>query len=284
MDFNVVIDISSFIWNKSHFETNKFSYHNMINDKLTLLDAIQNANVKGNVIMRNELLKEIWVNFPYNNIPASTGDFEGKILRFLMNTELVNYPANHLSNITSYPNQIKPFFLINLQTEIEYLLTKIHLDNETKHTYFTFNFIWNCNHGLVTKTTNVDKKEYETIIVGNNNQLKNYFSSINLIFKHSNKHSKANHRTKEAWLNTGNKSNFESQLSCYVGDCERPQKLLDLRFDKCYGNDYYYSYDDENTVFVVFKNTEKNIYHAYDVYDIARVPQEVKNHFHIWKY
>ena len=284
MDFNAVIDISSFIWDKDHFEANSFNYHSMINEKSTLFDAIQNANIKVNVLMRNELLTEIWGNFPYNNTPESTHDFASKILRFLMNTEFVVYSANKLPNITSHPDQIKPFFSKNLQTEIEYLLTKIHSDNETKHTYVTFNFIWNCDHGLVTKTTQADKKEYETIIIGKNNQLEDFFSSVNLVFEHYSKHDKASFRTKEAWINSDDKDNFESQLSCYDGSNDRPQKLLDLRFDKYFGNDYYYSYDEKNSVYVVFRKTEGNIYHAYDMYDIERVPQEVKKRFRIWKY
>lgn len=284
MDYNATIDMSSFIWDERHYDDNSFDYHNMIDDKSALFDAIKDANVQVNVLLRPQLSAEIWVNFPYNNTPESTQDFECKILRFLMNTEFVDYPANKLPNITSSPDQIKSFFSKHLQTEIEYLLTKIHSDNETIYTYFTFNFIWHCDHGLVTKTTQADKKEYETIIVGKNNQLENYFSSINLVFEHHDKHNKADHRTKEAWIKSNDKGNFESQLSCYDGSNDRPQELLDIRFDKCYGNDYYYSFNQENEVFVVFRKTGNNVYHAYDMYDIERVPQEVKNHFNIWKY
>jgi len=90
---------------------------------------------------------------------------------------------------------------------------------------------------------------------------------------------------RDAWNVSDDKGNFESQLSCYCdNDASIVQDILDKRCKTCFGNNSYYGYDSLNNVYVVFRITLNNIYHAYDMYDIERVPQEVKKEFNIWRY
>jgi hypothetical protein len=125
---------------------------------------------------------------------------------------------------------------------------------------------------------------HKTVVADEGTSLEDFFSSFEMSFEHHAKHDKSIHKTRDAWEASDNKDGFVSQLSCYCGNTDKPQKLLDLRYKKPDNKSFYYSYDADNNVYVVFRKTRNNIYHAYDEYNIEKVPHEVKKSFGIWKY
>ncbi len=282
MEFNAVLDISSFIWDKPHFVKHKYDYYDLIQNKVFLLDKLEENKI--NVLMRHELINEIWINFPYNTIPQSTMDFEGRVLRFLLNTVFVEYPDEITENLTSQPQQLKSYYTQKTINELNYLLSKIHLDNEPKSVFFTFQFIWKSESNLVTSTQTDDLKDHETIIVENTNGLAEFLSRQKFTFDHNPKHDKSKYHDRKAWENTGEgeKKNFVSQLSCYNGtDNTLPQEILDKRYPlKVNGN--FIGYDQEHDEFVVFKWHTDNLYHGYDEYDkdnVEKIPRKIRRFF-----
>lgn len=282
-DFNTVLDISAIIWDKEDYSENNHHYYTFLPKLSELLIKLERSNTR--ILMRSTLLGEMVNEFPYSLLPNELWASSAQVYSFLGNigSIIINYNDSTVDGITSFPNQVKSYFSNNVKTEVNYLLTEIHTKFNKQNTFFSFSSLFNCTDSLQT-TINCQKKVHRTIIADKEDILENFLSSFHLIFKHSQKHDKAEHKTREAWNNTDEKNDFESQLSCYDGDSTGSQELLDTRYNKLFGNKYYYSYDSINEVYVVFRMTNNNIYHAYDMYDIERVPQEVKEHFHIWKY
>ncbi len=279
-DFNTVLDVSAIIWSEENYNE---QYYTLLPKLSSLLIKIEKANTK--VLMRKELLKEIVNAFPYANIPNELWAIGSQVYSFFGNigSVLIGYEDSILTGITSFPNQIKPYFTEMIETEVNYLISEIHSKNSSQNVFFTFSSLFESAECLQTIVEH-NTCTHCTIISDSGNSLEDFLSGFKLIFEHHAKHDKAEHKTREKWNETENKRDFESQLSCNNGDSTLAQELLDLRYNKCYGNNYFYSYDTINEVYVVFRKTERNIYHGYDMYDIERVPQEVKNHFRIWKY
>lgn len=282
-NFNSVIDISSIIWSKDDFEANRSNYYDLIAGVSSLLERL-NIN-KQKVLLRNELISQMIEGFPCNKLPNKFYDFEKIVYTFLANSgsNCISYKDID-NNIVSAPNLVKTHFKDETQIEISYLISKIHSEHESVSKYFTFNYLWNGEDKLKTETddkTNI----YETIVVDKDNELDDFFAKFKLFFKHkSPKHDCSEHKNREAWKNNNNNSNFKSQLSCF---CDKKkgivQKIFDKRCRKCFG-DMYYGYDEIHNVYVVFRITLNNEFHAYDEYDIERVPKEVKQHFNINRY
>ncbi len=283
MNFNTVLDLSAFIWDETNYNANKNQYYKLT-DAVSLL-IFKLSEEKSIILMRDELLNEIWLNFPYNKIPSKYSDFETQTLSFLSNVGRVSFSDMILSDIYSIPDLVKTYYKPTIKKEVKYLISKIHSDTDSENVYFTFNYFWNNSDKLKT-IKKTETKEYQTIIADNNNDLDNFFVKRKLVFEHKeSKHDCSIHKSKDAWMQADNKGNFESQLSCYCDkNIEKVQKILDRRYLKCFGNEFYYSYDFENKVYVVFRKTLNNVFHAYDMYDIERVPLEVRKHFNIWKY
>lgn len=284
MQFNAVIDISSIIWDESDYDSNKHHYFNLL--KSISLFLIKLKEEKPIILMRDELLKEMPYSFPANKIPNDYWHIVQQVYSFIANSEsnFKSFPDNLTPNLVSLPNLIKPYYSSPVANEVNYLLSKIHTDVEYENVYFTFQYLWDGEDKLKTEVQAV-VKEYETIISDQDNQLDDFFDKIKPTFEHSSKHDCRSDRTREAWKNRDTSRNFVSQLSCYCDrNIEIPQNILNKRYDEFFSDSYYYGYDNDNNVYVVFRKTEKNIFHAYDMYDIERVPKEVKNHFNIWKY
>ncbi len=283
MENIVAIDTSAIIWDNNDFDNKKHHYYQLalgIND---LFNALQNIQL--NILLRTELQQEMINAFPYSELPSEFYDIGNTFYSFfgIMNKKLLNYEANDIQNLTSEPEQIKNHFNQTIKNEVAYLLSEMHRSIKTTN-YFSFEYLWDNNSDLKTKE-NGNEKEYKTIICDRDNSLQLYLESITPTFGHNPKHDKTPYNSKEYWLGQADERNsFESQLSCYNGqDNIDPQKLLDERYPELI-NDCYYSYDNINEVYVVFRRTRNNIFHAYDEYDINRIPNEVKNHFNIWKY
>ena len=285
VNFNAIIDVSSIIWDRNDFNANKYDYYNLISEVSTLFEETKNMDV--NIIIRDELLEQMVEHFPFDELPDKFYEFGNIVYAFLANNgkKFITYSDSTLVGLSSIPNLVKSYYNDITKAEIGYLISKIHSGEETSSVYFTFKYLWNGNDKLKTETEE-KTNTYETIIADNGTDLDDFFAKFKLFFQHKEpKHNCSIYKNKDAWNLSEDKSDFESQLSCYCDkNNETVQNILDKRYNKCFGNEFYYSYDSENNVYVVFRKTLNNIYHAYDMYDIEKVPQEVKNTFRIWNY
>lgn len=283
MDNFVAIDTSAVIWDVNDFETNKHHYYSLAKEFSNLLEEYQKIDIK--VLLRRELQNEMYVFISsqllneYYYIAQTFFSFFDRIAN-----KLVSYPNANASNLTSIPNQEKSYFNPNTIREVKYLLSEIHY-NANDISYFTFEYLWNGNNKLKT-SVNQEEKEHNTIIADRDNELQEFLDNIIPRFEHNPKHDCTDYNSKDQWLRlqAHDRSSFVSQLSCYCDrDINKPRKILDDRYPKLI-DDCYYGWDKNNEIFVVFRKTRNNIFHAYDEYDINRIPKKVKEHFNIWKY
>ena len=292
MQFNAVIDISSIIWQESDYNLNKHHYYNLLKSISLFLKKFKKE--KPIVLIRDELLREMSISFPSSQIPNDFWYVTQQVYSFLADSEsnFISYPSNITPNLVSIPNIVKPYYIKTVVSEVNYLLSKIHTDTENKNIFFTFEYLWE-NQGELKTQLETTSKKYQTIITDRKlsadddlTELDDFFEKNKLTFKHkSPKHDCSVSKNRDAWNVSDDKGNFESQLSCYCdNDASIVQDILDKRCKTCFGNNSYYGYDSLNNVYVVFRITLNNIYHAYDMYDIERVPQEVKKEFNIWRY
>lgn len=284
MNFNVVLDISSIIWDKIDYDANTHQYYSLVNSVSMLFEKLEKEKPK--ILLRNELLEEMITGFPFNKIPNDFWAIGYQVYSFLGNigSSIITYPEHIIPDIVSIPNLIKAHYNDTTINEVNYLISKIHIDSESQNVYFTFEYLWDGVDKLKTKVGEIIH-EYETIVSDKEKQLEEFFAKFKPIFKHNSKHDKTPYSTRERWKEAKDKDGFVSQLSCYnYGDNKKAQELLDKRYNKSYGNEFFYSYDDENKVYVIFRKTESNIYHGYDEYNIERIPNEIKKEFNVWKY
>ncbi len=275
-NLNVVLDVSSVIWDEADYNTNTHEYIELVDGITAFFEKLENE--KPRVLLSGNLRDELMSNFPYGKPPHYGGDFEGQTLRFLSKVETCEYPSVPIQDITSIPNLIKGYFKDEVKHEIGLLISRIHADNtEYENVYFTFDYLWE-NEKLKTRV-NTEIKDYQTIVADRGTELDDFFASLKPVFEHNPKHTKASHRNKQAWEDSDNKLGFESQLSCYNGvDNKIPQEIL----DKCYPekiDSRYIGYDEENSVFVVFRCHIDNKYHGYDEYNennLERIPLRVR--------
>ncbi len=277
MNFNIVLDISSIIWDREDYNKNKNEYYNLQLYISILLEKFEKEKPK--ILLREELKNEMTDKFPFNELPENFYEFGNLVYSFLGNSSFILY-ENHVNNsIISIPNLKKEYYSEEIKQEINYLISKIHSDNETRHIYFTFQYLWNKNNVLKTKTDE-NSKEYKTIISDKDHNLNDFFENLKPKFEHNKKHNCHHNRTREAWENTENKKNFISELSCYrTKNDKKVQKILDKSIKY---KSTYIGYDSENEVWVIFRNHTDNMYHAYDEYDcdnIDKIPLSIKSKF-----
>jgi hypothetical protein len=268
MNFNVVVDTSSFIWDNNDFENRKYEYSIMMLSVVTFLNKMQ--EIKPPIIIRNELLQEIFKEFPFDKIPNEHYDFTNLVLSFLtdLNDRIQIEPID--LSVQSSPNIIKPYYNITTKEEIKYILTHIHSTKNASNVYFTFHCIWNHENQLTTNIGNVDTFECETIITdkkyGSDNGLDVFLNKFKRKFEH---HEEKHH----PGLKPGG---YVARLSCYKPNDNTPQTYLDTAI---LDGKNYYNYDSEHKVFIVFRNTQGNIYHAHDEENRNNIPPKVLKHF-----
>lgn len=277
MNFHTVLDISAVIWDEIDYDDNKYHYFQLANSLLTLIDKLETFKPK--ILMRKELLDEIIINFPYGRAYDLEIDlFEYQTIQFLNNiSNVILYPDTAITDLISIPDLVKPHYNGTTINEINYLISKIHTDNETDNVYFTFQYLWNDNEDKLKTRLDENLKEYETIICDDKTQLNDFFDKSRPIFEHNPKHDKTPYNDKEAWEKSDNKGDFISRLSCYNGvDNDKPQELLDsaVKYEGIYIN-----YDGEHETWVIFRCHLDNKYHGYDEYDSNQIPEEIKKCF-----
>lgn len=284
MDFQIVLDVSSVIWDEADFNDNKHHYYKLLDGLSRLLFRFEKENPQ--FLLRQELLDKMISHFPFKDISNEFWAIGEQVYSFLGKAKIMKtYPTVAIPDIESIPDLIKPHYNVDTQSEIKLLLSKMHSDEELQSVYFTFEYFWGDYDRLMTSVSE-DSKEYETIISDKKNKNEIYefdafFEKFKLIFEHHSKHNKSPKRSKEAWLKADDKKGFVSQLTCYDGNNDKPQVILDSAIKL---GEKYYGYDEENQVWVVFQRThnDKNIWHGYDEYnenDHKKIPPEIKKHF-----
>lgn len=279
-NLNIVLDVSSIIWDEVDYNENKSEYYNLVDGFTNFLSVIENEKPK--VLLSSTLQTNMMADFPFGKPPYYNSTFEKQTLSFLSRVETVEFPISSLPFPTSHPDLMKGYYSDSIKTEIGLLVSKIHSDDENRSKYFTFNYLWKENDQLKTETT--DKTNtYETIIADNGSDLDTFFAKFIVQFEHNPKHDKKLTNTKEKWLISDDQDGFISRLSCYNGtDDNRPNEILNKRYPNLIDN-CYYGYDDDinSEVFIVFRRThvDKNIFHGYDENNPNRIPSKVRKHF-----
>ena len=146
------------------------------------------------------------------------------------------------------------------------MISKIHSDQEKSSVYFTFEYLWNGNGNLETKS-DVKTNTYETVVSDRGNELEDFFERLKPTFGHNRKHDCEDYKTREAWGKRDTTKRFVSQLSCFrERNNDKPQDILNkaIKFKS-----EYIGYDEGNGVWVRFKLHEDsdNVYHGFDEYD-----------------
>jgi len=276
MDFMAVIDVSSIIWDETDYQSNTNQFYELANSVSTLFMKLEEEKPK--ILLRKKLQEQMINAFPFGKIPYSFSEFERIAYTFLTKTgsNIFTYSYSNIIDILSFPDLIKEHYNDTTKEEIRILISKIHLDSDTKNVYFTFQYLWERDAVLKTKKGEEEKVEHETIISDREKELDEFFQKFKRIFEHNPKHNKTKLNTKKMWVRAKDKSLFISRLSCYDGDDTIPQELLDS--GRASG-DCYYNYDLENEVYVVFRCHLNNKYHGYDENSNDDIPNEIKKHF-----
>lgn len=277
------IDPAVIIWDEQHYNANISQYRSLLLGLSKMIFALENLKI----LISAELQSELINGFPYSVISKQDNDLWVNIdslYSFLskIGSKAIAYDRTMLDNLESSPNQIKEHFNDQTRIEVHGLMSYFHNNPDETRVYFSFEMFWDDSSTLRTELYN--QEEHTAVIVDRESEFDDYLNQFILKFVHKKKHNISQYGNKEAWLNRNTSEDFISQLSCMSTGDEEAQRLLDRRYDVAMGNESYYSYDSINDVYVVFRKTGNNIYHAHDMYDIERVPQEVKEHFRIWKY
>jgi hypothetical protein len=263
MEYFAVIDISSFIWCKSDFDSNTTKYYELMLNMPNLFEYLKKNNSP--VLLKEGLYYQIVENFPYHIAEKGFYDFQKMTFSFLSNlgSNMIIYSENDDVTIVSVPNLVKKHFNKDTHQEVRYLITRIHSKREPENKLFSFEYIWNYKGNLST-TKGGDTFEHETILSDEEHALENFFAKYKRRFVHNPKHDK---------YKSGGKI---SPLSCYNEremDTTKAQSLLD---GGVLVDGSYYNFDTENNVWVVFYLTEKREYHGFDENDRSSIPEEVK--------
>lgn len=267
MEDIAVIDVSSFIWSQNDFDENKNKYYELMQSLPNLYSKI--TENKTSVLLRGELYEQILANFPYTKTNENY-DFQHSTLDFLTNlgSRMVVYPVSEVTTMTSIPDISKNYFNWITKQEIINLLTRIHTIRIPLSKFFTFQYLWNHDGNLITlnNTGNV-KYEVETICYDNVEELDGFFSRYRRMFDHNPKHNQ---------FNTGENI---SPLSCYNERIENKLNAQLLLDEAEQFNDLFYNFDTVNNVYVIFRNTNTNIYHGYDEGNLNNIPSEIRRKF-----
>lgn len=268
MEFVAVIDISSFIWCQKDFARNTNKYYELMQSLPNLYSQI--SENKSNVLLREELYEQILLNFPYSIIPSDNYDFQVSTLDFLTNlgARMIVYPSINISSISSNPDISKQHYDGTTKLEVRYLLTRIHTDRIPENAFFTLGYLWN-HSGNLTTINSTDQIPYETETIQYDNEL-----SLSRFFSRHRK--KFDHNPKHNQYNSGGRT---SPLSCYnerSGSIDKAQLLLD---ESEQFNEHFYNFDTVNNVYVVFSNTNNNLFHGYDEENVNNIPSEIRRKF-----
>lgn len=270
---NVVLDISSVIWDKERYDADVSCYYQLAEEFLQFTEAFKKVDVK--LMMRSDLLAEMMNSFPFDltqNTPYFK-EFKTLAWRFLSQiSDTTEYEANVLPDLKTIPNIFYNHYSKTALLECKYLVYEMH--TTTNHLAFcTFSAIWK-DDSLKTQC-NTKTKEHDTVIHPSED-IESYIGRFKKVFEHNPKHDRIIKRRRD-------NGEEVSPLSCFDGkDNSKPQKLLDTsqRIDD-ETEKKFYNYDDENQTYVCFTPHRENVnkYHGFDI-NKEQVPAEIKKIFH----
>jgi hypothetical protein len=250
-----VLDISTFIWDKNHYNQNKPEYYKLMKVLPDLYEGLIKEKIP--VVLRGELSMEIFNYFPYDAIPKEYYDFENLTLQFFSNLHMVTYPDHDDATISAIPELVKNHFSSSTKQEVRYLITHLYNDRPETKKMLVFSIFWNKNDKLTIR--HKKSVEIETFLCDDPKKHKALFLSFKKIFEHNKKHDE---------YKSGNKKyhgQIISPISCYndrLKDINEAQKLLDEAKEY---NGSFYNYDETNKTYVRFIGTRGNIYHGFNV-------------------
>lgn len=270
MRYIAAIDISTFIWSKPDFESNKQQYYNLLSVAPFVYKQIKKQKLS--ILLKRELCELIMSEFPYNMIREISYEFENLTLNFLTNTNWYTYQVNCENTISSIPVLSKDYFSVEALAEIE--CQKYHLfynGNNPKHKFIAYNYFFAQKENLKLFRNAQQPLEIDTLSYNSEKEIQDFFDRNRIKFEHNPKH------TNQVRYANGEKI---SPFTCYHqpnGEAIA-QRLLEEAFP--FQNEYYH-FDVENDVYVKFVLTRDLVYHGFDLSDNNNnVPNEVKKKFY----
>lgn len=280
MNFYTVIDTSAFIWDKEEFDKNAQPYYDLASQLTTFIAIVEKENPR--ILMRSELLNEMLIDFPWDQISGVSDffSFRNVVFPFLANLShrIIEFEAKTIEGIYSSPDIVYKYFNENVQREINILITKIHTSDDDS-VYFTFLPIWvDRKTQLQTKTKKDETRKYETII-HSEDELNIFFRRFTLLFEHNSKHDKLIRTIDIQWGYKLVNGEEIFPLSCYdPANLSVAQQLLSTAVPSPIEGGKLFNYDEVNHTFVCFVLTGGNKYHGYDQ-PAGRVHESIKKHF-----
>jgi hypothetical protein len=264
MNITSILDVSTFIWDESDFDSNKYQYLQMARSIHVLLEQIEKS--KCNVLLRSELYDEILQWFPYRKVPHRIADLETITWTFFgnMGNRLIKFPSDTI-DFSCQPEVVKAFFSDATKREVRYLISKIHIDKAKDQVFFTFRQIWVPNAKLRIASGN-EAIECTTLESDCQATVEQFFEGFRPIFEHNEKHDRKKAKRGE----------YPAPLSCYDGnDNSIPQSVLDNAIKV---GDRYYGWDPAIEVAVVFYNHIDNKYHGHNLEDENDLPNSARQY------
>lgn len=265
MSYVAVLDASSLVWDRADFETNTDQYFELKAELIQFIDKVESE--RPNILLRAELLNQMLMGFPYDQMPSSFAPFKNIVYGFLgkIGSELIQYNADESLSVTANPQVIKEHFAEEMVQEMKYLLNEMHSNGDRQPVYFTFKYLWGKNGDLKTVGDSTGEKEYVTI-VSDEASLNKHFGQLKKVFCHSSKHHIGNEQ-----------GDYVSPLTCYKNnDATLAQKYLDESMQL---GRKHFAYDEVNGVYIVFFCTVNNEYHGHDEINLNKIPAKVRMKF-----
>jgi len=213
-NLNVVLDVSSIIWDENDYENNKYEYYDLVDGITYFFRKLENENPR--VLLSGNLRDELLAKFPYGKPPYNGSDFEAQTLKFLSKVETCEYSSPPILDIISIPNLIKRYYTDEVKEEIYLLISKMHSSTDSENVYFTFNYLWNNEEKLKT-ILEENLKEYQTVVADRKldadndlTELDDFISKLKPVFEHNPKHNIKDSRNKSTWEKSDDKLGFIS--------------------------------------------------------------------------
>jgi hypothetical protein len=268
MSFTAAIDISTFIWCKDDYDSNKNQYHGLISLVPTVYEQIKSLKIP--VLIRKELYELILVEFPYSMAEEISYEFQRLTLSFLTDTvsNWTPYVDDNDKAISSVPGLVKPHFSENAQAETQSQICHLFNNGQNpQHKFLAYNHFFGQKKNLALKKEEQKTVEIETLCYNSEKEIQDFFELYKIKFDHNPKH------TEKARNANGERI---SPFTCFhqKDGQTKAQKLLDEAF---LHEDDYYNFDIENGVYVKFVKTIGLTYHGFDLSDDNNnVPNEIK--------
>jgi hypothetical protein len=186
MKLAAIFDVSAFIWDNTHFNSNKSEYYPLMEAIPNILEKLKEQRIP--IVFRVELLNEIQANFPYEDIPKDYSTFRDLTMYHLTKMNMVDYPNYENTNITCEPSLLKDFFKNSTRDEVIQLLNHIYNENTTIHKLLTFSILWQGTSNMLV--SNGSQKSILASLCDDQLNHDAIILSLKKVFEHNPKHNK----------------------------------------------------------------------------------------------